>query len=116
MDQSLKALKTKWYRKLKDSGFEDIEDTESKNEFLVAWHGSYFSRLYTIQEYQERQEYFQQTVFFSKSYSFKTKLEERVWCLHSEGFSYREIAEKTKSQKDKVGKIVRMLIKKMRGF
>lgn len=114
--ENLKALKTKWYRKLKVKGFIDIEDTESPKEFLKEWHSTWFKTHTTPESFKEKHRYYQMTTYFSTTHTFSSKLEERVWCLHSDGLSYREIAKKTRTNKDKVGKIVNDLLKIMRGY
>lgn len=116
MDQTLKALKTKWYRKLKNAGFNDIEDTNSPNEFLKTWHSTWFKTHSTPESFKEKHRYYQMTTYFATSHTFSNKLEERIWCLHSEGLSYREIAKKVRSNKDKVNQVILNLLKVMRGY
>lgn len=121
MDPRLKKLQAKWYRKLKESGFEDIEDTESPKEFLKEWHSTWFKTHSTPESFKERHRCYQQRTYFATSHTFSSELEERVWCLYSDGFSYREIAKMTrtkenKSNKDKVKDIIDRLTKVMRGY
>lgn len=111
-----KQLKLKWYRKLKDSGFNDIEDTESPKEVLKLWDSVQFRRERTIKTFREKHRYYQMTTYFATSHTFSSKFEERVWCMHSEGFPCREIAKKLKSNKDTVHKVIKTLIKIMRGY
>ena len=40
--KAFKALQEKWYKKAKDSGFEDAEDATNDNSPLKAWHDQYF--------------------------------------------------------------------------
>lgn len=115
MDQAFKQLQDHWYRKLKSHGFDDIEDTNSPREFLKFWSSSFKSK-YTPDQFREKHRYFQMTVHFTRTHEFTSGFEERVWCLHSEGFSLREIAAQLNSNKDKVNKIVLSLTKKMRGY
>lgn len=116
MSQDFKKLKAKWYRKLKKSGFEDIEDIDSPKEFLIKWHSKCFQSHNTPEEFKERVKYFEQRTYFATAYTFSSPLEERVWCLHSDGYTYREIAKMTDSNKDKVNKIIKALTKVMRGY
>lgn len=114
--EDLKSLRAKWYLKLKEAGFEDIEDTESPREFLKEWHSTWFQTHYTPESFKEKHRYFQMRTYFSKTHTFTSELEERVWCLHCEGLSYREIAKMTESNKDTVNKTILALRKIMRGY
>lgn len=116
MSQDFKSLKAKWYLKLKQSGFEDIEDTESPKEYLKQWDDHYFRRRHDAKSFKEQARYFQQRTYFATSYTFKTRTEERAWFLHSEGLSYREIGKELKVTKDIVYKIIKRLTKVMRGY
>jgi hypothetical protein len=92
--QKFKALQQKWYRKLakhKDplypNGFVDIEDEYER----LREHSVTLAKRAGI--IQGKYEYFDWARSKIKSTRFKTRLDRRIWVLHSEGFSFREIAE-----------------------
>ncbi len=116
MDQNLKTLQAHWYRILKEQGFEDIEDTSSPKEFLKTWHSTWFKTHSSPESFKEKHRYYQARTYFATAYTFKDNKEERIWFLHSEGFSYREIAKQTSTKKDAVAKIIKTLTKTMRGY
>lgn len=100
---SFKALQNKWYQKLKEEGFKEIEDTDSPKEFLKSWHSHYFFHRYSADEIQEGQDYFRMCDDFYWRYaSFKNKTEKEIWRLHSEGYSRRKIAILLLQQKKQI--------------
>lgn len=110
--KQFKQLQTKWYSKLKASGFEDIEihakdGIDSANVYLKQWDSHL--TLHDPTFFYSRQDYFYKAGHFLTSYAFKTKLEKRVWGLHSEGLSYRKIGQKVRKPKDAVHKIINVL-------
>lgn len=119
--KSLKTLQKIWYKKLKDSGFNDIEDTNSPKEFLKTWHSSYFISRYTTESFERKESYYRLCSHFLWDYSFQSNLEREIWRLHSEGMSLRDIAKSLRSQriklnKDNVNKIIVKLVQIMRTF
>ncbi len=87
--QSFKALNAEWEAKLKDSGFEDIERDENN---LKEYASSDFKKR---PEYdQSKEEYYRLAGQFFHDYSFRgpnREWKKRVWGLHAEGKSIREI-------------------------
>lgn len=110
----LKELEKIWNKKLKDSGFIDIEDTNSPLRLLKKWHSNYFYRNYSPEVFEARYDYFRITSQFLHYHSFESQLERQVFELHTEGLSYREIGAKMGINKDKVNKIVGKLIEIMK--
>lgn len=120
-DPDLKALQKIWYKKLKDSGFVDIEDTNSPKEFLKTWHSSYFISRYTPEAFERKQMYYRLCSHFLWAYPFESNLEREIWRMHSDGIPLREIAtqlrsKKIKLNKDNVNKIIVKLVQIMRTF
>lgn len=126
---NLKALKKVWYQKLKESGFEDIEDVHSPREYLKTWHSHYFENRYTPETFASKAEYYQRAARFLYEYHFEwfegstlvNHYEREIWRMHSEGMSFREIANNLimrgiSTNKDKVNKVVVKLIDIMRKF
>lgn len=117
--QNFKTLQKLWYKKLRDAGFEDIEDTNSPKEFLKTWHSSYFISRYTAESYERKETYYRLCSHFLWDYAFESNLEREIWRLHSEGMSLRDIAKSLRSKriklnKDNVNKIIVKLVRIMR--
>lgn len=109
--QELKKLQDKWYKKLAKAGFEDIEDINSPNEFLKEWHGSWFRSRGHASRFTAKESYFYQAGHFLTNHEFKNEQEKKVWKLHSEGLSLREIA---KAMRWKSHFNVNLIIKRLR--
>lgn len=102
-DQKFIALKNKWYQKLKDSGFKEIETTTASKDFLINWESTRFYKDYTPDEVQEHLAYFRMCDDFYWHYaSWKDSLERKIWYLHSQGHSRRKIAVTLQQQKIKI--------------
>lgn len=106
-----KALRDKWYAKLAKTGFEDIEDVNSPRQMLKAWHSSDIPRKARSGGFIAIQDYYSRATEFLNNYIFESKFELKVWTLHADGQSLREIAKQCKCGKDKVRTIVLKLQK-----
>lgn len=116
---SFKKLQNEWYEKLKEDGFEEIEDTDSPRELLKAWHGQYFQIKHTPLNYQITEQYYYMAAQLLNYYCFPTQTEEDIWRYHSDGLSTRDIAGELKKKgiktsKDAVNKVIRSLIEVMK--
>lgn len=110
-----KRLKERWDRKLKDAGFDDIEDESGQ---LKNWDSLRFQKktVYSVtwrNGFQERSEYFTLATHFLESFDFQTILQKRIWKFHAHGFSLREIGRMVGKDKDHVHAVVRDLKNKM---
>lgn len=116
--KSFKSLQTEWYKKLKDSGFNDIEQDEDN---LTQWSSS---KIYRGQnngasfedamlKREMTTEYYRLAGQFLHEHVFKNDKEKLIWRLHSEGLSLRDISATLKSNKDAVHAIVKPLAKIM---
>lgn len=120
MDQkTLRALRREWDKKLKESGFEDIEDRESPREMLKSWHSTKFFYRFDEDRFLARKDYFELATQFLGTHRFESEIDREVWRLHTEGESLRKIANHLTSQgspmsKDGALKIIRALLKAMR--
>jgi hypothetical protein len=117
----LKALQKIWYQKLKESGFDDIEDTNSPREYLKTWHSNYFHHRYTPDTFADNQAYYRKASIFYFEHKFKNKTEKQIWRDHADGLSFREIAIRLKDKgvranKDSVNKVVSKLVAIMQEF
>lgn len=110
-----KSLQDEWDQKLRDSGFEDIEDRHSPREMLKTWHSTQFARRFNKERFDARRDYFDRATHFLHSHPFRSVLEKTIWELHSEGKSLREIAKETgKVSKDGALKVIRALLIEMK--
>lgn len=89
--QNLKSLISHWYQKLKQDGFQDIEQQDS-HQNLKDWHSFHFSERFNETTFSIRENYYQKATTFYNEYEFSTPLEKEIWKLHSEGLSLRTIA------------------------
>lgn len=98
---NLQQLQQKWYRKLEEQGFKDIEDTQGRlktwtghalhDEFaepLPEHHRKESSKIHKTSQ----QEYYRLVGQFLFDKEFPNKEYRKVWQLHAEGKSYKEIA------------------------
>jgi Mor family transcriptional regulator len=89
-----KQLIKKWYDKLAKSGFDDIEDNLGYNN-VIRHHASDFgSKDPVLVAYT--QEYFYIATQYLHENIFKNKKEYRIWELHSNGATVRDIAKQLK--------------------
>lgn len=114
--KAFQALKKTWYAKLKSKGFEDAEQDEVN---LKEWHSSIFMRDYDELYYKSKEDYYRLAGQFLHDFPFKNKKERRIWELHSQGISLRNIAKilskrkKIKLNKDAISLIVTRLVAEM---
>ena len=87
--KEFKELKAKWYKKLEEKGFNDIEQDE---EHLKAWHSHYFRERYSPSRFEAKQEYYRAASKFFHDYKFENPTDKSIWRLHVEGLSSRDIA------------------------
>lgn len=99
MDKPPKDLQKLWYKKLKDSGFEDIED---ENNELKVW-SSAFRRKKSLVSWEAKESYYHMANKFLNEYQFENSLDKIVWEYHSNAISMRDISDlliKTKVKKN----------------
>lgn len=92
--REFKQLQKVWNEKLKDNGFEDIEDQTRLirgHPPLLKWDSFYFQARHAPVAFKCDQEYYSMTINFLNKFSFKSHLEKQAWAHHSDGFSIREI-------------------------
>lgn len=113
--KSFKDLRAKWAAKLKKSGFEDLEDENGLLKHIG--HADYFSINFNAISAQAKEEYYRKAGYFLYDHKFKTELERKIWELHADGVSIRDIVKilKTKGKKiykSKVENLLRPLVEK----
>lgn len=94
-------LKALWYKKLKDSGFKDIETPQG---YIKDWPRQRIQRDFTPEYIQEKQTYFSAASELYWTHEFESRLEKNIWQLHCDGKSYREIAAALRNSKNKLNK------------
>lgn len=123
--ESFEELQAKWYGRLKEFGFEDIEDTSDPDRKLIDWHSVMFRRHRSRLKQEANERYFKKIDEFmnredldeicglivnhGNSVLTKKKVK-KVLELHSGGLSERKIAKKIKRSK----KVVHLALKKAR--
>jgi 23S rRNA A2030 N6-methylase RlmJ len=117
--KEFKKLRDKWYKRLKDSGFVDIEN---KNGELLTSHADYFryrQKMLGSTTFEVKEEYYRLARQFLSDHKFADKREMLIWEYHSEGKSIREIVRRLKARghtayKDLVSNTVKELSQLMR--
>lgn len=90
--KKFKLLQDKWMRKLKQSGFEDIETSDGGIKAPTDPRTIAFA----MRDKEEREAYYSMAQDFLNSYAFFDDLELNVWEMHCEGIGYKTIARKLK--------------------
>lgn len=82
-----KKLQKKWYKKLEDEDFNDVEQDE---EYLKQ-----FARIDTryCGPIEAKIEYYRLATHFLNDYKFLSRFEYTIWMYHTEGISARNIAK-----------------------
>ncbi len=83
--EEFKRLDSEWKAKLKESGFEDLED---ENENLTE------AQISTQSSYAKGAAYYEAIERIVQEYPFKRETDRVILKLHSEGMSLRKIAER----------------------
>lgn len=97
--KEFQKLQTEWYKKLKKSGFDDIEETEdllkwSAPKNLIHIRNRDKQHLFTI-----REDYYRLAGYFLHDYGFTKESDRLVWEQHVEGTSIRDISKYLKIKK-----------------
>jgi hypothetical protein len=87
--KEFQSLKDKWYLKLEQSGFQDIEFYNG--EGMLRYDGYYFQDEYTPDQFLEKKKYFEQAKELLQRDIFLNKIERSIWELHSNGCSIKNI-------------------------
>jgi hypothetical protein len=89
-DPELVKLQRKWYAILKKHGFQDIERFNRYGAFDDLFN-KHTSTRKGMEACAEDAEYYRAARHFFWEYKFRNAREKRVWELHCEGVSYRDI-------------------------
>lgn len=94
--KEFKALQKLWDKKLAASGFQDIEQRDGG---LKVWSDRFCNGYHNEITMSAKQEYYRAAGHFLHEYEFKTPTEKRIWTLHSEAMSIRNIVKALKKEK-----------------
>lgn len=102
-------LKDQWYQKLKEEGFEDLED---ESQYIKKIQHLHFFR-WTPLKIQTQRDYYIHCEYFLNSHSFKKEQHRKIWELYTKGVPFRKISEKVDQGLKEVHQTVKRLRKKM---
>lgn len=107
-----------WYKKLKDEGFQDVEQDEYN---LKVWSTA-FTRKSFLKSWREKESYYYMATSFLNDYKFETELDKVIWEYHVNALSVRDIADTLRragvrsTGRGTVNGIIRRLAAAMRKF
>lgn len=81
-------LRAVWYKKLEQSGFEDIEQDEDN---LKVWSSRYARKSY-VRTIPARVAYREAAEDFLRDYKFESELDKVIWEYHVEAVSIRDMS------------------------
>lgn len=87
-----------WYKKLKDSGFDDVEQDEER---LKNHSTNFFRNNFNETAYTANLNYYRLAGQFLHDHKFQSKKERLIWELHSEGHGRAKIVEYLKQRRFK---------------
>lgn len=114
---SYAKLKAKWYKKLADGGFVDIERDEHSFK-----NGNNYNMLTTPAiQWVAKEEYYRMATHFLNEHNFDSELDKVIWEYHTNGISMRNIVlllakVNIKRQRDQVWRCINRLEQTMKGF
>lgn len=106
-----KDLFAKWNKKLEKYKDCNAEDMSLDEPLLKVWHNFKFKKV-SADEYTSRIQYFDNARHVLNTFKFERALDCKIWTLHVEGFSLREIGREVDYSKDKVRSIINRISEK----
>lgn len=118
MTKSFKELKDHWYKKIKKSGFKDLEDTSNPYQPLKSWHNLKFKKqspFNSSEKYYKLASEFQHNPSFNDACKFIIKHGNckftknqiiLIWQLHVDGSTRRKIAKELNRSKGRIDSII----------
>lgn len=103
----LKALQKKWYKKLKDKGFNDIEYPLNPRQELKEYHDSFFKKRYSPEMFVQKQRYYELASQLVYTLKFNSERDKKIWAMHAVGTDYATIAKKHKVSYNTVERTIR---------
>lgn len=113
-----RRLQSKWYKKLKEKGFKDIEKPNSPH--LASWTSytgadAESASSFVSEPNKVKLEYYDMARKFLESHPFESEKHKKMFEMHVEGLGYRQIAKKYRTTKFKVSGIMKPLLDLMKG-
>lgn len=102
--KAFKKLFKKWNNKLEKAGHDEIENFNLEDPaFLNKSDASKFKNV-TPEEYESRSLYYSNARSLLHTFAFESSIQKRIWELHADGMSLRQIEEliKYKLKKDRI--------------
>lgn len=101
--KEFEAERSKWEKRLEESGFEDAERFVTGEYLLKQFHQGVFKRAHEENPHgvENKAEYYRLAGQFLHSHKFDSKKEALIWQLHAEGLPRRVILQKLKSARMK---------------
>jgi len=90
--KKFRELKAKWYLKLKEQGFRDIEYGLERGMLDDAALTD-ISKRYNSETFEFKRRYYELALQLLHSDVFKSRMDKKVWKLHAEGKYLHEIAK-----------------------
>lgn len=117
--QQLKTLQLEWYKKLKKSGFEDIEELTEYNakrpSSFLKRHSKHFLLVDSLEKIEAKTEYYRLAGQFLYEHKFVNEIEKLIWAEHAEGLTYRAISKKLAEQSILIGRTkICLIVKKLK--
>jgi len=110
--KKFKELNTEWNKKLKESGFEDLE-VETKGERLLKQRAANSYRQANELERQTRLDYFLLLGYLAHNTKFDSSFDQLVMLRHSEGKTIKEIVDEiSKNGISRDRKTIRYIIRR----
>lgn len=114
-----KKLLDKWYKKLKDAGFDDAERNENDLKTTFISQAAAHHRRDAGVVWEAKAEYYRLAEHFLNEYKFASELDKVIWTYHTEAISARNIADTLsragiKITKSPVNYVIQRLSKIMR--
>ena len=92
--KDFKKLFAEWNKKLIDSGFDEIEDFSNEEVRLKSWHSHKWILGTAPERRIEAESYYEKAQeLLNNGFEFSCDLDLRIWQLHCQGLSIRQIAE-----------------------
>lgn len=117
--KQFKTLQKTWYKKLKKSGFVDVESSENLNKTRYSFPIIEDAKHEAPVSYVAKRDYYIMAEHFLNSYPFENDLEREIWKFHTHGIGYLESLKHFKANKIKISRtklhlIIQRLTKVMR--
>lgn len=106
--KQFKDLQSKWYNKLKKSGFEDLEQGEK----LLRYDGDWFHKHIDTLKYENTTMFFERCMQFGNTMK-AIKRDKKIWGYFCEGRTLMEIEKLVDLKKSRIAEIIKGLIKEM---